>query len=243
VTNNGTVFKIDEDGSNFAVIHYFTGGTNDGSGPSASLVAGPSGALYGTTLWGGLYNQGIIFRVDYEGSNYTVLYNFGSVTNDGKSPSNLVQGPDGALYGTAFFGGTSNLGTFYRLNADGSGYAVALRFAGTNGENPNPLILASDGAFYGTCNAGGPLANETVFRLTGLVLDMLAAPVKLPGGGWQVSGHGATGVNYTLLSTTNLSLLASQWIALGTVTTGSSGNWQFNDPTNLPQRFYQTSYP
>lgn len=244
---DGTVFRIDKSGSNFAVIHYFTGGANDGFAPFAKLFKGPNGKLYGTTESGGLYNSintgGVAFSMDYNGSNYTVLHNFGSA-GDGSTPySDIVQGPDGLLYSTTFGGnGAAVSGTVFTMNTDGSGYSVVVSFANTNGANPNPLIVGSDGALYGTTQFRGPGGDGTVFKLTGILPDVLAAPFHL-GNGWRVSGHGAANVSYTLLYATNLSTPSSNWTVLGTVSTDSSGNWQYNDLTNTPRRFYQTSYP
>lgn len=242
--HNGTIFQLDTNGNNFAVIHYFAGGTNDGSGPSAKLFKGPNGKLYGTTVSGGRYNNGgIAFSLDYNGSNYTVLHNFGT-NGDGNSPqSDIVQGPDGALYGTTYYGGGNTAsGTVFVMNADGSNYALVMSFFGTNGSYPNPLILGSDGAFYDTCNFGGPLGQGTVFKLGGILPDVLAPPINL-GNGWRVSGHGAANLSYTLLFTTNISTPSSNWTVLGPLNTDSSGNWHYDDLTNTPQRFYQTSYP
>jgi uncharacterized repeat protein (TIGR03803 family) len=36
----------------------------------------------------------------------------------------LMQGTDGALYGTASSGGLEGVGTIFRLNTDGSGFTV-----------------------------------------------------------------------------------------------------------------------
>ncbi len=243
-SNSGTLFRIDKDGNNFSVFHNFAGGTNDGAHAYASLCEGPNGRLYGATVSGGLHDAGIVFSLDHSGNSYTVLYNFGDAANDGASPyNNLVQGPDGLLYGTTYFGGNSTGGTVYGLNPDGSGYTVLVRFAGnSNGANPNPLILASDGAFYGTCNESGPLGDGTLFKLTGVLLPVLARPIRIVGA-WQINGHGTANANYTLLASTNFSAPKSNWTVLGPVATDSSGNFQFNDPAILPQRFYQTSIP
>jgi uncharacterized repeat protein (TIGR03803 family) len=243
---DGVIFRIDKSGSNYAVVHYFAVGTNDGFEPYAKLFKGPNGKLYGTTERGGLYNignnGGVAFSMDYNGSNYTVLHSFAG-TGDGNTPmSDIVQGPDGLLYSTAYDGGNANAGTVFAMNADGSGYTNVASFNSTNGFNPNPLIAGSDGALYGTSQFRGPGGYGTVFKLSGIMPDVLAAPVNL-GNGWLVSGHGAANLSYTLLYTTNISTPSSNWTVLGTVSADGSGNWQYDDLTNTPQRFYQTSYP
>lgn len=244
---NGTVFRLDKTGSNFAVIHYFTGGANDGFAPYAKLFKGPNGKLYGTTESGGLYNSlnvgGVAFSLDYNGSNYVVLHNFGSAGDGSTSYNDIVQGPDGLLYSTTFGGnGNTVSGTAYAMNADGSGYSLVVIFANTNGANPNALIVGSDGALYGTSQFSGPGGKGTVFKLSGIMPDVLAAPINL-GSGWRVSGHGAANLTYTLLCTTNISTRCSNWTVLGPVSTDGSGNWHYDDLTNTPLRFYQTSFP
>jgi uncharacterized repeat protein (TIGR03803 family) len=50
--NNGTVFQINADGSGFALVHRFVGGTADGVGP-LGIPALSGSTLYGMTPQGG----------------------------------------------------------------------------------------------------------------------------------------------------------------------------------------------
>src|SRR5690242_8787358 len=47
-----------------------------GFNPRAPLVLGPDGTLYGTTEGGGSANLGQVFKVNPDGTGYTVLKNF-----------------------------------------------------------------------------------------------------------------------------------------------------------------------
>ena len=58
----GSVFRVDRDGGNFTILHSFVGA--DGSQPSAALVVGSDGKLYGTTTLGGASDLGTVFRID-----------------------------------------------------------------------------------------------------------------------------------------------------------------------------------
>ena len=114
----GTVFKIGPDGSGYAILHSFdpaVGG--DGDYPWPGLVIGNDGALYGTADRGGGSNDdGVVFRLNPDGSGYTILYTFGTATSDGSHPrAPLVRARDGGLFGTAQFGGDLNYGTLFRL--------------------------------------------------------------------------------------------------------------------------------
>src|SRR5215471_4413600 len=57
----GTVFKLDA-AENETVLHTFSRGP-DGSIPQAGLVSDPAGNLYGTTIRGGDFDRGTIFRI------------------------------------------------------------------------------------------------------------------------------------------------------------------------------------
>jgi len=89
---------------------------------------------------------------------------------DGDAPAaELIEGGDGALYGTATHGGVDNGGTVFKLFPDGSDFTVLHSFVlggGTGGDHPFAALLqASDGALYGTTLYGGAGAGGTVFKL------------------------------------------------------------------------------
>jgi uncharacterized repeat protein (TIGR03803 family) len=162
----GTVFRMGTDGTGFTVLHHF-GAPSDGATPYAALIQGADGLLYGTTYGGGATDAGTVFKVDTNGGSYAVLYSF---TNglDGAHPSGgLLQGRDGALYGTAETGSSNNCGTVFRLGTDGLGYTVLHAFSNwPDGALPQAsLIQGTDGALYGTTDQGGDYVVGTVFRL------------------------------------------------------------------------------
>lgn len=66
-SNQGTVFRLTPPATpggswTETTLHTFAGGS-DGSGPSASLIFGKGGALYGTTAGGGGFGKGVVFKV------------------------------------------------------------------------------------------------------------------------------------------------------------------------------------
>jgi uncharacterized repeat protein (TIGR03803 family) len=93
------------------VLHSFT--RSDGALPTGSLIFDKFGALYGTTRFGGAYNQGTVFKLQPPARTrgawtQSVLYSFSgnSTRNDGAQPeSDLIFDEAGALYGTTEFGG------------------------------------------------------------------------------------------------------------------------------------------
>ncbi len=100
-----------------------------------------------------------------------VLYNF--QLGPANPKAGLVQGSDGNFYGTTYTGGTSDLGTVFRVTTNGVVTTLA-SFHGTNGALPEAeLVLSSDGNFCGTTSAGGTgftngvnLGYGTVFKVT-----------------------------------------------------------------------------
>ena len=63
----GVVFKLSPNGAE-TVLHSFTGFPDDGSYPSAALIADNAGNLYGTTSGGGVSNQGVVFKLAPNGT-------------------------------------------------------------------------------------------------------------------------------------------------------------------------------
>ena len=115
-SNRGTLFRLTP-GGQLTTLHSFTGG-QDGGGPLGALRPDASGGLYGTTSRGGANNQGTVFRAATAGGAPTVLYSFTGGA-DGRQPRTpLIQGPDGALYGTTGPGSVDSVGgTLFRFEA------------------------------------------------------------------------------------------------------------------------------
>jgi uncharacterized repeat protein (TIGR03803 family) len=162
----GTVFKISPTGVE-TVLYSFAGGT-DGNLPHAALIQGRDGNFYGTTSNGGTSGNGTVFKMSPTGVE-TVLYSFAGSTTDGRVPySALIEGSDGNFYGTTSFGGTSDLGTAFKITPAGV-ETVFYSFAGgtTDGSGGfSSLIQGSDGNFYGTSGRGGTGNNGTLFKIT-----------------------------------------------------------------------------
>lgn len=114
-SSNGTVYRISPRGA-YTNLYSFGSSPADGTGPAAALVLGNDGHFYGTTLGGGTFGNGTVYRISSSGA-YTNLYSFGSSSSDGIDPTAaLVQGNDGSFYGTTQKGGTNNEGTVFTLD-------------------------------------------------------------------------------------------------------------------------------
>jgi len=166
----GTVFKLSSSSMAYSTIYRFNTNGTDGQRPSGPLIQAGDGTLYGTTSRGGSNNVGTVYKLDASGSSYSVLYTFKTNGNDGQiAGGGVIQGRDGVLYGVTGYGGSDNVGTVFRLQTDGGGYAILHHFttSGSGGQQPRSgVVQASDGALYGTTYGGGSHNVGTVFRLT-----------------------------------------------------------------------------
>jgi uncharacterized repeat protein (TIGR03803 family) len=72
-------------------------------------------ALWGVTAQGGSSGWGTIYKMDIDGSNYTVMHNF-DYTEGGTPMGSLVLAGDGNLYGSCYDGGIYGSCTVYRID-------------------------------------------------------------------------------------------------------------------------------
>jgi uncharacterized repeat protein (TIGR03803 family) len=207
----GTVFKVNTDGKDFAVLHFFPPliypypTNSDGAGPMAGLVLSGH-TLYGSASGGGTGGAGTVFKVDTDGTGFAVLHNFTGqqfpnrpINYDGARPMARLALSGHTLYGTAQRGG-GNEGTLFKMNTDGIGFTTLHTFAPlrgrdlTNGDGafPEAELLVSGNTLYGTAWSGGPGRGGTVFKLStdGMGFTVLHSFTVLNGSSnWN--GHGS----------------------------------------------------
>jgi uncharacterized repeat protein (TIGR03803 family) len=173
VNGAGVLYSMTTTGANFTVLHNFDGDEN--GGPQGMIIFGQDGAIYGTQFGGGLYNQGVIWRMPI-GGTYQVLYNFlgnnqPGNSSDGANPEGrLALGADGTIYGTTTHGGDpSGDGTAWSIKlVSGTWvYTQLYKFNGTTATSlpHSGLILAADGALYGTAAGGGTYGGGAFYKL------------------------------------------------------------------------------
>ncbi|HEX5397669.1 MAG TPA: choice-of-anchor tandem repeat GloVer-containing protein, partial [Verrucomicrobiae bacterium] len=169
-TNNaGTVFRLDSDGANYAILHSFGSSPDDGRNPHAATIQASDGRLYGTTEQGGQNNLGTVFAINSNGGEYKIIHEFAGGSEDGAWPdAELVLGNDGALYGTTGYGGNRNGGTVFKISTNGLTYSVLHNFSADASDGRHPLaglMQAGNGLFYGTTQFGGTNNLGTVFAI------------------------------------------------------------------------------
>jgi uncharacterized repeat protein (TIGR03803 family) len=113
----GTVFKLTPGAKKWTetILYSFSGG-NDGASPGAGVVLDSAGNLYGTTLQGGAYNQGVVFEVTPAAATTTTLTSSPNPSTRGQAvtftavvASSAGMPPDGET--VSFMKGKTTLGT------------------------------------------------------------------------------------------------------------------------------------
>ena len=175
----GGVFKIGMDGSEFAVIKQFTNLLEGAFPKSGVLVAGTT--VFGTTSAGGSEDGGTVYKMNVDGTGFNVLKSLPAGSYNRNLPGFPVGGgswyepnpPMGGLalsgttlYGTTRSGGTGARGNVFKLETDGSGYAVLKEFSGPDGAAPTGDLVVSGSTLYGTTSYGGSANTGTVFKVS-----------------------------------------------------------------------------
>ena len=150
----GTVFELSPSGGGwkFAVLHRFAGGS-DGCTPLGPLAIDGAGALYGATA-----SCSTVYQLARRSGRWQekTLYQYGGPPG-AELPVGVVLGSDGAIYGPAAVGGSSDVGAIFELKPSGEGWkeSVPFSFDGSDGAYPMSMVSGGDGKYYGTTPDGG----------------------------------------------------------------------------------------
>ena len=166
-SSNGTLFSMNTDGSGFGVLHSFAGGVSDGANPYGTLTLSGS-KFYGMTYSGGSSSgsgNGTIFTMNLDGTGFSLLHAFARSASDGGCPFGSLTLSGSTLYGVTKYGGSSNFGTIFRMNVDGTGFGLLHSFTGLANDAADALgsLTLSGSRLYGTTHSGGASSQGTVF--------------------------------------------------------------------------------
>jgi len=173
--SGGRVYQIQHVGSDwvYSTISELPAG---GDGPTARVLFGPDGALYGTTFSGGSKGDGVVFNLTPPLWTETVLHGFaGSPDGDSPGYGDLIWDHSGNIYGTTVGGGTAHdlihlgMGTVFEMTQLGNDWTETpiYFFGGPDGAYPESgVIFDNNGNLLGTTSQGGMYGYGTVFRLT-----------------------------------------------------------------------------
>jgi uncharacterized repeat protein (TIGR03803 family) len=178
-SGNGTVFAVNTDGTGFTNLHSFNY-DSDGAYPRARLILSGN-TLYGTAFLGGSSGYGTVFAMHIDGTGFTNLHSFTAISgpfptnSDGANPYAGLILSGNTLYGTAANGGSSGMGTVFKVNTNGTGFTTLYSFTATSGTssttnsdgaNPHAGLILSGNTLYGTAFNGGSSGYGTVFAVT-----------------------------------------------------------------------------
>lgn len=113
--NYGAVFSIQSNGQNYTKLHDFTSSRKDGTNPVGNLVQDSNGVLYGIGQLSGLHKKGMIFKINPDGTDYSVVYSFDGVLAENPSGNLLIESD--YLYGSAS-------GKFFRVKTNGTDFTI-----------------------------------------------------------------------------------------------------------------------
>ena len=220
-------------------VPYRFRGESDGSGGIDVSAFDQQGNLYGTTSSGGTYGAGTVFELMPSGGGWTktTLYSF-TGGSDGSTPTQVLVGNDGNLYGVAG-GGINGQGVVFQLTLSAGQWteSVLYAFSGPyqDGSDPSYLVQDSAGNLYGIASMfpTGPI----------FVLEKT-------GSGWSFSEyfvqHGSFDVlnNLTIDAAGNLygtgyGTVVDQYLYNYIFQASYDGAWHYHDLDFLANQFFQ----
>jgi uncharacterized repeat protein (TIGR03803 family) len=146
-------------------LYWFKNGPMDGQSPYAGVVRDSKGNLYGTTAYGGTFNQGTIYKISKHVR--TLLYSFRGQPDGANPLAGLLRDGAGNLYGATSRGGAYGGGTVFRLSETGKEIVLhSFAQSATDGRDPVAAVIRdAKGNLYGTTVLGGPSNSGTVFKV------------------------------------------------------------------------------
>lgn len=151
---------------------------------TGSNTAGPCGTLtisgnvmYGMTSGGGTHNDGNIFSINKDGSNYKDLYDFADTGShpfnaSGYEPYGNLTIVGNRFYGLTYAGGSNGYGQIFSVNMDGTGFKDLWDFADTgttphnsNGETPYGSFTLVGSKLYAYTYGGGAYGYGQIFSI------------------------------------------------------------------------------
>lgn len=175
-SGNGTIFSLNNDGSDFLTLYNFDG-AGDGVQPLGGLAI-QSNVLYGTTIGGGNVN-GTVFSINTDGNSFKTIYAFSFASNsysplgytnsDGFWPRATLAISEGTLYGAAPNGGLYGFGTLFKVGIDGANFSVIETLGSyamtSNGRFPNGDLTLVNDTLYATAAGGTSANNGSIFTV------------------------------------------------------------------------------
>jgi uncharacterized repeat protein (TIGR03803 family) len=156
-SENGTIFKINIDGTGFTKIHNFDG--TNGLTPNGSLVFYKE-KLYGNTNDGGSDYHGVMFRINPDGTGFTNILDYTSKGTGERSENGIIISDD-VIYGVS----SIDYGSLFSVNIDGTGLRKIFEMNDVSGNFSYCKRLLIKDELYITTSEGGENGVGTIFKI------------------------------------------------------------------------------
>jgi uncharacterized repeat protein (TIGR03803 family) len=144
----------------FGTLYSFSNNGTDPQTPSALIIDG-IGNLYGTSISGGAFNNGAVFKITPKGA-LSLLYSFnGNDSTDAVSPINLVRDSKGNLYGDTRALVKSYVGDLFELTPQSDGTYTFTSLYAAPDVAAQIVLNPADDLFWLNCGyEGGPTCDN-----------------------------------------------------------------------------------
>lgn len=170
---DGTIYRIKTDGSGFEKLHDFTD-TFDHQNVSSSGLMLHEGFLYGNTFLGTEDENGFIYKIKTDGTEFEILHNFD--INTGAKPAGELVFHNGFLYGTTAIGGIYSGGVIFKIKPDGTEFSKVLDFTTEQGYGSRAGLYKFGNSLYGITTSGGNYGHGTLFKYDDEILSIDSFP-------------------------------------------------------------------
>ncbi len=166
-SNNGVLYKINLSGTGYDTVHMFTGGNNDGAQPHSGVIL-LGNILYGMTAAGGTHDNGTLYRINPNGTGFSVLYSFHNPTGDQSHGRLLLSSDSTQLLGMTRKGGTSDFGVIFSFTISNSTYTALHTFLGGSNDGnttDHGFLTRSSDTIFGMTQLGGVSNQGVLFSI------------------------------------------------------------------------------
>lgn len=166
----GVVFKLTKSGQHLTeTTLYEFSGQPDAGPPIGGVAFDSAGNLYGTTVYGGVYDGGALFELSPAGSGWTetVLHSFGNQPDGFGPEAGVIIDQQGNIFGTTNQGGTNYSGTAFELSPSAGGWTYSL-LTNFTGDHQGPAAVPTldvNGNLFGGTEDDGTNSAGNVFEL------------------------------------------------------------------------------
>jgi uncharacterized repeat protein (TIGR03803 family) len=161
----GVFFEYDYSSNSYKKLHEFNW-TKTGANPMEGLIQSGNGKIYGTTTFGGAYDNGVFFEYDISVDTLIKRFDFDGASTGRVPYGRLMQSTGGGIWGMTVGGGENGAGVIYEYDLSGSIFNKKYDFIWSTGCNPRGgLVQADNGKLYGMTYSGGDFSSGTLFEV------------------------------------------------------------------------------